>query len=59
MQFDVERRDRRKREYVFIEGNQSSILELLDPIIEQNKTSISVTTEVEVSTKQYIPYIDK
>ena len=54
LHFNVERRDRRKREYIFIEGNHHTILKVLNPIIDQNKTSISVTSEVEVSS-MYIP----
>ena len=48
LQFSHERRDRRKREYVMIEQNHDSIIDILAPISEENQKAFSLASKVEV-----------
>ena len=48
LQFSHERRDRRKREYVMIEQNHDSIIEILAPISKNNQKAFSLASKVEV-----------
>ena len=49
LQFNHERRDRRKREYVMIELNHDTIIDILGPISEENQKAFSLASRVEVS----------
>jgi len=50
LQFNHERRDRRKREYVLTEeGDHQQLLDLLMPIVETNQATLLVGNRVEVS----------
>ena len=51
LQFNLERRDRCRRDYVLIEEEEVSeaVLSLLNPIIERNQESLSLINRVEVS----------
>ena len=50
LQFNLERRDRCRREYVLLEpGASFTLLELLEPVVEQNHTTLSMGNRLEVS----------
>ena len=52
LHFDLERRDRRCREYVLMEEHVGSgIMETLRPVVEQNESSLSMGNKLEVNTK--------
>lgn len=49
LQFNLERRDRRRREYVLMEeGDSESIMEILRPIVQQNESTVSMGNRLEV-----------
>lgn len=50
LQFNLERRDRSRREYVLLEDEEviESLLSLLQPIIQRNQESLSQRNKVEV-----------
>ena len=50
LQFNLERRDRSRREYVLLEeeGVSETLLSLLSPIIKHNQESLSLINRVEV-----------
>ena len=50
LQFNLERRDRSRREYVLLEDQEVSeaLLSLLTPIIQHNKETLSLINRVEV-----------
>ena len=53
LKFNLDRRDRRRREYVLLEeGNNDMLLGLLNPIVEQNKATLSVENKLEVCVVQ-------
>ena len=53
LQFNTERRDRRKREYVLTESEDHQlILDLLQPLIERNLATFTVASKVEVSVRK-------
>ena len=54
LQFRHERRDRRKREYVMIEQNHDSIIEILAPISKDNQEAFSLASKVEVHLYMYM-----
>ncbi len=53
LQFNTERRDRRKREYVMMEsGDQQKLLDLFHPFIERNLAAFTVASKVEVGVAE-------
>lgn len=49
LQFNLERRDRRRREYVLLEeGDGEAIMEILRPIVQQNRSTVSMGNKLEV-----------
>ncbi len=49
LQFNLDRRDRCRREYVLIEEEDGvKIMEILKPILEQNESTLSMGNKLEV-----------
>ena len=52
LQFNLERRDRRRREYALMEeGDDESIMEILQPIVKQNQSTLSMGNKLEVGAR--------
>ena len=52
LQFNLERRDRRRREYALMEeGDDESIMEILQPIVQQNQSTLSMGNKLEVGDR--------
>ena len=52
LQFNLERRDRRRREYVLLEdGDHENIMEVLAPVVQQNQSTLSMGNKLEVREK--------
>ena len=52
LQFNLERRDRRRREYALMEeGDDESIMEILQPIVQQNQSTLSMGNKLEVGAR--------
>ena len=52
LQFNLDRRDRRRREYVLMEDEDGdSIMEILKPILEQNESTLSMGNRLEVHVR--------
>ena len=53
LQFNLERRDRRRREYALMEeGDDESIMEILQPIVQQNQSTLSMGNKLEVAKQR-------
>ena len=49
LQFNLDRRDRRRREYVLMdEEDGGKIMEILKPTLEQNESTLSMGNNLEV-----------